>query len=74
MKADVQFEQQANSFLPVLKMESHCMMLELFRHGEDFDSVDEVVSCWARANKHKQVRGKVYATTIRYEGECTTVT
>ena len=39
LKADVQFEQQANSFLPILKLKSCCMMSELFRHGEDFDNV-----------------------------------
>lgn len=40
LKADVQFEQQSNSVLPVLKLHSRTTMSELFRRrGEDFDPV-----------------------------------
>jgi len=46
LKADVQFELQANSFMPVLKLHSRSTMSELIRRGGDFDAalkhLDEV--------------------------------
>jgi hypothetical protein len=39
LKADIQFEQHAHSFLPVLKLHSRSTMSEIFRRGEDFDIV-----------------------------------
>lgn len=42
LKADIRFEQQANSLLPVLKLHSRTTMSELFRrgpYGDEFDAV-----------------------------------
>ena len=41
MKADVHFEKQRNSNLPVVKLHSHTMMSELFQRtgGDDFEPV-----------------------------------
>lgn len=40
LNADVQFEQQSNSFLPELKLHSRTTMSELLRRrGDDFDQV-----------------------------------
>jgi hypothetical protein len=39
LKADVHFEKQPNSRLPVLKLHSHTTMSELFRRRDDFEAV-----------------------------------
>ena len=39
LKADVHFEKQSNSILPVLKLHSCTTMSELFQHRDEFNDV-----------------------------------